>query len=81
MPLEREEIARRLAAVGYIADRDLATALWMMDFLKRPLLLEGKAGVGKTEVAKALATLHDVDGRDKPTAVRFSSIGACLDWG
>ena len=42
MPLAREDIADRLAEVGYIADRDLATALWMMDFLKRPLLLEGR---------------------------------------
>jgi len=58
MPLAREEIARGLGAVGYIADRDLATAIWMMDFLGRPLLLEGKAGVGKTEVAKALAALQ-----------------------
>ena len=48
-------IAARLAEVGYVADRDLATALWMMDYLKRPLLIEGEAGVGKTEVAKALA--------------------------
>jgi len=35
-----------------------ATALWMMDHLKRPLLIEGAAGVGKTEVAKALALVH-----------------------
>ena len=58
MPSERiprEAIAARLAEVGYVADRDLATALWMMDYLKRPLLIEGEAGVGKTEVAKALA--------------------------
>ena len=61
MPLAREDIARRLAEVGYIADQDLATALWLMDFLKRPLLLEGKAGVGKTEVAKALAALHGAE--------------------
>jgi len=56
--LDRETIAERLAAVGYIADRDLATALWLMDRLRRPLLLEGEAGVGKTEVAKALAAVH-----------------------
>ena len=61
MPSERiprEAIAARLAEVGYVADRDLATALWMMDYLKRPLLIEGEAGVGKTEVAKALAAVH-----------------------
>ncbi len=56
---DRDRIAERLAAVGYVADRDLATALWTMDYLKRPLLLEGEAGVGKTEVAKALAAAHD----------------------
>ena len=61
MPIGREDIEERLAAVGYIADRDLATALWLMDFLKRPLLLEGKAGVGKTEVAKALAAVYGAE--------------------
>ena len=39
----------------------IATALWLMDFLKRPLLLEGEAGVGKTEVAKALAAVHEAE--------------------
>jgi MoxR-like ATPase len=58
MTLDRTDISDRLATAGYIADRDLATALWLMDFLKRPLLLEGEAGVGKTEVAKALASVH-----------------------
>jgi MoxR-like ATPase len=61
MTLAREDIATRLAAVGYIADRDIATALWLMEFLKRPLLLEGEAGVGKTEVAKALAAVHQAE--------------------
>jgi MoxR-like ATPase len=61
MPLTREEISDRLAEVGYIADRDLATALWLMNFLKRPLLIEGEAGVGKTEVAKALALVHQTE--------------------
>jgi MoxR-like ATPase len=54
----RDEIAGRLADVGYIADPDLATALVLMDMLSRPLLIEGNAGVGKTEVAKALADVH-----------------------
>src|SRR5580658_7551729 len=61
MTLDREDISDRLAAVGYIADRDIATALWLMEFLKRPLLLEGEAGVGKTEVAKALAAVHGAE--------------------
>ena len=61
MTLKREEIANKLAVVGYVADHDIATALWLMDFLKRPLLLEGEAGVGKTEVGKALAAVHGAE--------------------
>ena len=49
----------QMASVGYIPDRDLSTALWLMDSLSRPLLLEGEAGVGKTEVARALALAHN----------------------
>jgi MoxR-like ATPase len=54
----RDEIATALAQSGYIADTELATAISLMQLLKRPLLLEGEAGVGKTEVAKALAQVH-----------------------
>src|ERR1700758_1131144 len=61
MDPSREQISDRLAAVGYVADRDIATALWLMEFLKRPLLLEGEAGVGKTEVGKALAAVHNAE--------------------
>jgi MoxR-like ATPase len=57
----RDEIAQALAASGYIADSELATAISLMELLKRPLLLEGEAGVGKTEVAKALAKVHATD--------------------
>ena len=57
----REEIAQALAASGYIADGELATAISLMQLLRRPLLLEGEAGVGKTEVAKALAAVHDTE--------------------
>src|SRR6478735_6167082 len=55
---DRNEIAQALAASGYIADSELATAVSLMQRLRRPLLLEGEAGVGKTEVAKALAGVH-----------------------
>src|SRR6201988_3328714 len=61
MTLARDQISDRLATVGYVADRDIATALWLMEILKRPLLLEGEAGVGKTEVAKALAAVHQTE--------------------
>ena len=57
----REEIAQALAASGYIADSELATAISLMQLLRRPLLLEGEAGVGKTEVAKALAAVHEAE--------------------
>jgi MoxR-like ATPase len=55
---DRDNIAQALAASGYIADAELATAIALMQRLRRPLLLEGEAGVGKTEVAKALSSVH-----------------------
>ena len=55
------ELQRRLRELGYIADRPLAATLMLMDELRRPLLLEGEAGAGKTEVAKVLARLHATD--------------------
>lgn len=59
--LSRVDIADRLATAGYVADAELATALAIQQLLKRPLLLEGEAGVGKTEVAKALAAVHGAE--------------------
>ncbi|HEX8121105.1 MAG TPA: MoxR family ATPase [Solirubrobacteraceae bacterium] len=53
------EIVERLAGVDYLADEGLATALFLALRLPQPLLLEGEAGVGKTEAAKALATALD----------------------
>jgi MoxR-like ATPase len=54
-----EEIAERLAQVDYLADEGLATAVFLAVALSQPLLLEGEAGVGKTEAAKALAAALD----------------------
>src|SRR5919201_957959 len=54
-----EELQQRLAAERYLADRGLATAVYLAVALGKPLLLEGEAGVGKTEGAKALASALD----------------------
>lgn len=54
-----ETLARRLAAVDYLVDEGLATSLFLGLRLPQPLLLEGEAGVGKTEAAKALAAVLD----------------------
>jgi MoxR-like ATPase len=51
------ELAGRLAEADYIASESLATSIYLALALRRPLLLEGEAGVGKTEVAKTLARL------------------------
>jgi len=50
-----DEIVERFRAADYICDRSLATAVFLALELERPLLLEGEAGVGKTELAKTLA--------------------------
>jgi MoxR-like ATPase len=56
---EVAELQRQLASAGYVADPSLAAALLLMLDLNRPLLVEGDAGVGKTEVAKALAAVRN----------------------
>ena len=53
---EISEFIRGFRRVGYVADRALATAVYLLVRLSKPLLIEGHAGVGKTEVAKALAS-------------------------
>jgi MoxR-like ATPase len=54
-----ETLARRLADVDYLVDESLATSMFLCVRLPQPLLLEGEAGVGKTEAAKALAAVLD----------------------
>src|SRR3954452_7165338 len=53
------ELTETLRQGGYLADRGLATALFVGLSLNRPILLEGEVGVGKTEVAKVLASVFD----------------------
>jgi MoxR-like ATPase len=53
------DLQRALQSHAYLADRGLATAIYLALSLDKPLLLEGEAGVGKTEVAKALASTLD----------------------
>jgi MoxR-like ATPase len=72
-----DEVQKAFAAQHYVADRDLSTAVFLALALERPLLLEGEAGVGKTEVARVLAAalgaelirLQCYEGLDVSTAV------------
>ncbi len=56
-----ESLQEDLRARNYIADRGLATSIYLAHRLNRPLFLEGEAGVGKTEVAKMMAAILDTE--------------------
>ena len=76
-PADIDAVQVAFASRGYVADRDLATSIFLSLALGRPLLLEGEAGVGKTEVARTLAAvlgaelirLQCYEGLDVNTAV------------
>ena len=57
LPSSVPDLRESLTGVGYLADRGLATSLYVGLRLGRPVLLEGEVGVGKTEVAKAMAAV------------------------
>ncbi len=77
LPSTIDDTVTLLAGADYLAERGLAAAVFFALQLKRPLFLEGQAGVGKTEVAKALAhalgreliRLQCFDGMDQASAV------------
>ncbi|MEZ4498182.1 MAG: MoxR family ATPase [Thermomicrobiales bacterium] len=72
-----DELDAALRSEKYVADRSLATTLFLTLQMRKPLLLEGEAGVGKTEIAKVLASLLDTplirlqcyEGLDAATAI------------
>ena len=53
------DILDRLASESYVGDPAIATSIYMAQALERPLLIEGRAGVGKTEIANVMARLLD----------------------
>lgn len=72
-PADVADLTGALRGCDYVADRGLATAAFLALKLGRPLLLEGEVGVGKTELAKTLATLY---GRDLVRLQCFEGIDA-----
>jgi MoxR-like ATPase len=50
-----DDVVERLRTVDYLADPNIAGVVYLADRLEKPVLVEGPAGVGKTELAKALA--------------------------
>jgi len=61
MNVQFDALQAGFTAQAYIADDDLISALNLADALGKPLLIEGEAGVGKTEVAKCLAVAREAE--------------------
>ena len=54
-----DEITNQLSKIGYISNVGLSTSIYLLLKLKKPILLEGEAGVGKTELAKSLSKIFN----------------------
>jgi MoxR-like ATPase len=61
MNQSQDDIIAGLRRYDYVADADIAGALFLADRLNKPILIEGEAGVGKTEIARVLAKLKDTE--------------------
>src|SRR4051812_50081828 len=76
-----EDVAGALAGEGYLADRALATSVYLAAVLEQPLLLEGEAGGGKTEGARALAQARGARPHPLPSHEGIHLHHAVYDWG
>ena len=56
-----EGVERGLAEAGYISSRQISTAVFLAQRLDKPILVEGPAGVGKTELAKSIAAWQNIN--------------------
>ena len=61
MKEEIRDVEQAMERLGYIASREIATAVYLSGQMKKPLLVEGDAGVGKTDLAKVLSALLETD--------------------
>lgn len=61
MNAEQNKLAEAIRDQGYVADQQLVASLQLMPLLQKPLLIEGEAGVGKTEIARCLAQCQDAE--------------------
>jgi hypothetical protein len=83
-----DAVAEAVRAQGYIADTRLATTVFLLTRLDKPLLVEGPAGVGKTELAKMLAAatgrrllrLQCYEGQDETKVLALMAVGTVLFW-
>ena len=80
LPSSIDDTLARLAALDYVADRQLATSVFLALKLQRPLFLEGEPGTGKTEIARTLATMLDRPLIRLPCYEGLDLAGAAYEW-
>src|SRR6195952_5366143 len=76
-----QSVAAALESTGYLPDNGIATAAFLADALRRPLLLEGEAGVGKTSLASALAQARGTELIRLQCYEGIDAAQALYDWG
>jgi MoxR-like ATPase len=80
LPSSIDDTLARLAALDYVADRQLATCVFLALKLQRPLFLEGEPGTGKTEIARTLAAMLDRPLIRLPCYEGLDLAGAAYEW-